>query len=113
MKLVRPGFLDEVDNGFVEWVFGGGEDADWFVEEDDATGVCLEDFSGGDEVIEFSKLTGAVGFGVPVENDLARFQQFFSMAFPVAAAFGEELLEGHAELRIGALKILKVARYGF
>lgn len=48
-----PWFIDEVDDGLMGGICGGGEDAGGFVEEDGSTGGCLEDFACGGEVIEF------------------------------------------------------------
>lgn len=95
MEFVRPGFPDEVDDGFVGEVCGGGEDAGWLMEEDVARGVCLEGFPGGDEVIEFSERCGSIGDEFAVEEDMAVFQKLLRVAFSKTGAFCDELGDGH------------------
>ena len=69
VEFVRPGFVDQVDDGFVFPVRGGGEDACGFVEEDDSAGVCLEGFSGGRDVVELPDFGSAFCSDGGVEGD--------------------------------------------
>ncbi len=95
MEFVCPGFLDEVDDSAVHGIGGSGEDTGGFVKEDDFTGVRLEDFSCGDEVVKLSQGNGSLGDDVAVEYDSAVFQELFRVAFSEAGAFGDELVDGH------------------
>ena len=73
MELGCPWFIDQVDDGFVIWILGGGEDTCGLVEKDDAASVGLEHVTGGNEVIEFAQRCGSVRDRIAVKDDLAVF----------------------------------------
>ena len=91
MEFVRPWLVDEIDDRAVGFISCGREDADGFVEEDVTCGAGLEDIAVGGEVIEFSEREISVGDGLVVEKDLSGIDEFFGMAFPESAMFGDEL----------------------
>jgi len=88
VEFAGPGLCDEIDDGFVFPICGGGENAGGFVKQDDSPGVSLEGFAGGGYVVELSNFDGAVGGDLTVENSFFVFQQLLCVTFSQAGTFG-------------------------
>lgn len=95
VEFAGPWLVDEVDDGFVPSVGRGGEDTCGLVEEDDPSGVGLEDFPRDCEMIELAERDGAIGYDGEVEKHLAAINDGLRVAFAESGLLGDELRDGH------------------